>query len=55
MLTDSRSLSYTRHEYFRRILCGQMERGILPADSELVGPVVTLKLLATRRTTSVLA
>lgn len=45
MLTDSRSfLSYTRHEYFRRILCnllgGEMERGILPADFELVGPMV---------------
>ncbi|MDI9443254.1 MAG: glucuronate isomerase, partial [Planctomycetota bacterium] len=37
-------LSYTRHEYFRRILCnllgGEMERGILPADFELVGPMV---------------
>ena len=42
MLTDSRSfLSYTRHEYFRRVLCnllgGQMARGELPADLELVG------------------
>jgi glucuronate isomerase len=45
MLTDSRSfLSYTRHEYFRRVLCnllgGQMERGELPADSALVGSMV---------------
>jgi glucuronate isomerase len=45
MLTDSRSfLSYTRHEYFRRVLCnqlgGQMERGELPADAELVGAMV---------------
>ncbi len=45
MLTDSRSfLSYTRHEYFRRILCnllGQwMEDGELPMDFELVGGVV---------------
>ncbi len=45
MLTDSRSfLSYTRHEYFRRVLCnllgGQMERGELPADRELVGQMV---------------
>jgi glucuronate isomerase len=45
MLTDSRSfLSYTRHEYFRRVLCGllgsEMERGDLPADRELVGGMV---------------
>ena len=42
MLTDSRSfLSYTRHEYFRRILCNilgsEMQRGILPRDMKLVG------------------
>ncbi|MCX6945835.1 MAG: glucuronate isomerase [Opitutales bacterium] len=45
MLTDSRSfLSYSRHEYFRRVLCnllgGEMERGELPADRELVGALV---------------
>ncbi len=45
MLTDSRSfLSYTRHEYFRRVLCnllgGQMERGELPNDLEHVGGMV---------------
>jgi glucuronate isomerase len=45
MLTDSRSfLSYTRHEYFRRVLCNllgaQMERGEIPADRELVGGMV---------------
>ncbi len=45
MLTDSRSfLSYTRHEYFRRILCNllgrEMEQGLLPADFDLVGPMV---------------
>lgn len=45
MLTDSRSfLSYTRHEYFRRVLCnllgGEMERGELPADRELIGALV---------------
>ncbi|MBR1836024.1 MAG: glucuronate isomerase [Kiritimatiellae bacterium] len=45
MLTDSRSfLSYTRHEYFRRILCDMlgrdMERGILPDDLPLVGSLV---------------
>ncbi|MHB9049693.1 MAG: glucuronate isomerase [Pirellulales bacterium] len=45
MLTDSRSfLSYTRHEYFRRILCnwlgGQIEAGLLPEDIEMVGNLV---------------
>ena len=39
MLTDSRSfLSYTRHEYFRRILCGLIgqwvEQGEYPDDRE---------------------
>ena len=45
MLTDSRSfLSYTRHEYFRRVLCNllgaEMERGELPNEPELVGAMV---------------
>lgn len=45
MLTDSRSfLSYTRHEYFRRILCNilgsDIERGLLPNDLPLVGRMV---------------
>lgn len=45
MLTDSRSfLSYTRHEYFRRILCnlfGQMvEDGEYPADLTHLGQMV---------------
>ncbi len=45
MLTDSRSfLSYTRHEYFRRILCNllgtEMEQGLLPDDMGLIGPMV---------------
>jgi len=45
MLTDSRSfLSYTRHEYFRRILCNllgrEIEQGLLPADFDLVGRMV---------------
>lgn len=45
MLTDSRSfLSYTRHEYFRRLLCnllgGEIERGLLPRDFGLVGSLV---------------
>ena len=46
MLTDSRSfLSYTRHEYFRRLLCNllgsEMERGLLPKDFNLVGTMVS--------------
>ena len=45
MLTDSRSfLSYTRHEYFRRILCNLIgewvEAGELPVDIELLGTIV---------------
>jgi glucuronate isomerase len=45
MLTDSRSfLSYTRHEYFRRILCNKLGRemadGLLPNDLDLVGDLV---------------
>ena len=45
MLTDSRSfLSYTRHEYFRRILCnlvGQMvEDGEYPADWAQLGRLI---------------
>lgn len=45
MLTDSRSfLSYSRHEYFRRILCNllgnDMEKGLIPDDMELVGNIV---------------
>ena len=45
MLTDSRSfLSYTRHEYFRRVLCNllgrDMEKGLIPNDMDLVGQMV---------------
>ncbi|MCM1112115.1 MAG: glucuronate isomerase [Muribaculum sp.] len=45
MLTDSRSfLSYTRHEYFRRILCNLLgkwvENGEFPADYEILGEIV---------------
>ncbi|MCG8708759.1 glucuronate isomerase [Brenneria sp. 4F2] len=45
MLTDSRSfLSYTRHEYFRRILCQMIGRwvedGEAPADLPLLGEMV---------------
>ena len=54
MLTDSRSfLSYTRHEYFRRVLCnllgGQMERGEIPFDRELVGGLVKAICFANAR------
>ncbi|WP_094604859.1 Uronate isomerase [Sporomusa silvacetica DSM 10669] len=45
MLTDSRSfLSYTRHEYFRRILCNLIgewiEAGEFPNDITLLGSIV---------------
>ncbi len=45
MLTDSRSfLSYTRHEYFRRILCNLIgnwvENGEYPDDKEMLGSIV---------------
>ena len=46
MLTDSRSfLSYSRHEYFRRILCNmfgtEMENGQLPNDEEWIGKIIS--------------
>lgn len=45
MLTDSRSfLSYTRHEYFRRILCelvgGWVENGEYPADMKTLKTII---------------
>ena len=45
MLTDSRSfLSYTRHDYFRRIMCaligGWVENGEYPNDDKLLEPIV---------------
>lgn len=45
MLTDSRSfLSYTRHEYFRRILCNMLgndiSQGLLPDDRPALGAMV---------------
>ena len=45
MLTDSRSfLSYTRHEYFRRIMCqligGWVENGEYPADMQSLKEIV---------------
>jgi len=45
MLTDSRSLlSFSRHEYFRRILCDligyDVEQGLIPNDIQLLGNMV---------------
>jgi len=45
MLTDSRSfLSYSRHEYFRRILCNllgdEVEKGFWPNDKKWLGQIV---------------
>ena len=46
MLTDSRSfLSYTRHEYFRRILCSLIgswvENGEYPNDEKALEDIIT--------------
>jgi glucuronate isomerase len=46
MLTDSRSfLSFSRHEYFRRLLCNifgdEMEKGLLPNDEKWVGKIIS--------------
>lgn len=45
MLTDSRSfVSYTRHDYFRRILCdligGWVERGEVPDNTEILSRMI---------------
>jgi len=45
MLTDSRSfLSYTRHEYFRRLFCNMLgndvQKGLIPHDMKLLGSMV---------------
>lgn len=45
MLTDSRSfLSYSRHEYFRRLLCNifgkDAEAGLLPSDEDWLGGII---------------
>ena len=45
MLTDSRSfLSYSRHEYFRRILCdlfaSEMVSGLLPHDLPWIASII---------------
>jgi glucuronate isomerase len=46
MLTDSRSfLSFPRHEYFRRLLCGiigqDVEAGLIPNDEALLNEIIT--------------
>lgn len=46
MLTDSRSfLSFSRHEYFRRMLCNivgeEVEKGLLPNDEKWVGKIIS--------------
>ena len=45
MLTDSRCfLSYSRHEYFRRLLCNifgkEMEAGLIPNDEKWIGQII---------------
>jgi glucuronate isomerase len=45
MVTDSRSfLSFSRHDYFRRILCNiigtDMEKGLLPSDTQWLGKML---------------
>ncbi|MGY5251721.1 glucuronate isomerase [Sphingobacterium spiritivorum] len=46
MLTDSRSfLSYSRHEYFRRLLCNifaeDIHKGLIPNDPEWIGKIIS--------------
>jgi len=46
MLTDSRSfLSYSRHEYFRRLLCNlfaqDMQKGYMPNDINWIGSMIS--------------
>jgi glucuronate isomerase len=46
MVTDSRSfMSYSRHEYFRRVLCNligrDVENGDLPNDDGLLGNMIS--------------
>lgn len=46
MITDSRSfLSYSRHDYFRRILCNllgeDVRKGLVPDDRDMLGRLVT--------------
>ena len=46
MLTDSRSfLSFSRHDYFRRLLCNifgrDVHRGLIPNDETFLGNMLT--------------
>jgi len=46
MLTDSRSfLSFSRHDYFRRLLCNifgrDVHRGLIPYDEAFLGNMIT--------------
>jgi len=49
-------LSFSRHEYFRRILCGvlgrDMENGDIPGDFDLIGGSCATSALPTRKITS---
>jgi glucuronate isomerase len=54
MVTDSRSfLSYSRHDYFRRILCNFLgegvRRGLVPHDTDLLAGIVTRVAFANAR------
>jgi len=45
MVTDSRSfLSFTRHEYYRRIACDfigkQVEMGLIPNEKQIIKPLI---------------
>ena len=53
MITDSRSfLSYSRHDYFRRLLCNllghDVRRGLVPDDRALLRPARAQRLLRER-------
>ncbi len=59
MLTDSRSfISYSRHEYFRRILCNLIgtwvEDGEIPNDPALLQILLRIFVITMRKTTLVL-
>jgi len=60
MVTDSRSfMSFSRHEYFRRILCDllgrDVERGELPNDEKVLGSIVRNICFANARQYLILA
>jgi glucuronate isomerase len=54
MVTDSRSfLSFSRHDYFRRILCNvlgeDVRRGLVPDDRSVLGRLVARICFANAR------